>query len=525
MSSKIVISSKRNLSRKYRAALAQIESRLQRLIQADQQRGIATRVAYLDDLLSLQPFGISDIANVADARSVKDLLDKILSTWSFDHILILGGDQIIPFFRFDNPAGDSDTSVTTDNPYANSGSASGSRDDFLVPDRSLGRLPDEEIYEEPGISPTPELLLRQLDRLSEYQCAGAEPGAANTIAVSAEDWRGASQAVLLGIGITVGVTLSPPLDIRQGGFPVHSITNKRIHYWNCHGSRILPLWAGQGGTSKPPCMHPDELRDAVNVADSLVSSEACHGANIIGKNVQTSICLKYLWKGAIAFQGSTTIAYGMPNGSLRFPDPNIWNQKWAADLMSEYFLTNCLNGASCGESLQETKYRYFEERVNSRGGLLAEDKKTLLQFVLYGDPSIRVSFAPAAENWNKRLQRAKSLEAIGTARQILRESDKGMFTEVPDQLFRPLSHILEEVKRAQPDYKLSLLQSLQIEREDRYAKAAGFAPVAYWHEIYFVSPQIDQATKEVISDVDSYLVVVVEQVGDKVSVIQAGLSR
>ena len=81
----------------------------------------------------------------------------------------------------------------------------------------------------------------------------------------------------------------------------------------------------------------------------------------------------------LGFCGSTTIAYG----PTKPPSSE-------ADLMVKYFFEYLQRGMRVGESFHNAKLDFARKALRRQGFLDDDDKKTLLQFVLYGDPTLRV---------------------------------------------------------------------------------------------------------------------------------------
>ena len=108
---------------------------------------------------------------------------------------------------------------------------------------------------------------------------------------------------------------------------------------------------------------------------TVAAVECCYGAQLYNSVTLAKpipICQHYLLQGAYGFFGSTTIAYGPEdtNGS--------------ADLITQYFLTSVLDGASLGRAALVARQRFIQQTAE----LDVFDLKTLAQFHLLGDPSI-----------------------------------------------------------------------------------------------------------------------------------------
>ncbi len=114
---------------------------------------------------------------------------------------------------------------------------------------------------------------------------------------------------------------------------------------------------------------------ATSSAPTLVFSEACYGANILEKAVSESNALNFLASGTRAFVGSTCIAYGSVSKPLI-----------AADLLAWHFWKLVVDGQSAGYALMQSKLALAKKMTSDQGYLDGEDQKTILSFVLYGDP-------------------------------------------------------------------------------------------------------------------------------------------
>jgi hypothetical protein len=155
------------------------------------------------------------------------------------------------------------------------------------------------------------------------------------------------------------------------------LQDRRFLYFNVHGSNASPNWYGQDGDEYPIAMQPDNIRDA----SGIIASEACYGAFIINKTHENAICLRFLnERQVIGFCGSTTIAYGPPS------PPSS-----EADLLVKYFFARANEGLALGECLKNAKIDFAREVLKKNGFLDDDDQKTLLQFVLYGDPLVRIA--------------------------------------------------------------------------------------------------------------------------------------
>jgi hypothetical protein len=96
--------------------------------------------------------------------------------------------------------------------------------------------------------------------------------------------------------------------------------------------------------------------------------------------------------------GSTKIAYG-----------SVTTPLVGADLLGRFFWQNMNAGLPAGEALRRAKLQMAQEMNNRQGFLDGEDQKTLISFVLYGDP---LAQAPLRSPAGKRLAKPLPLPRL-----------------------------------------------------------------------------------------------------------------
>jgi len=112
----------------------------------------------------------------------------------------------------------------------------------------------------------------------------------------------------------------------------------------------------------------------------VVVSEACYGAAIAGRDARTALALAFLARGAAGFVGATAISYGPPA-----PPPG------EADLIALHFLRAVQQpGTTLGAAFVAARAGMLRDTLARQCTLDEDDQKTLLEFVLYGDPTIVV---------------------------------------------------------------------------------------------------------------------------------------
>jgi tetratricopeptide (TPR) repeat protein len=304
-------------------------------------------------------------------------------------LLIVGGEQIVPFHKLPNPTEDQDGEVLSDNPYASTDA------NYFVAEWLVGRLPGEA-GSDAG------LLLQQMRQCLQFheRRIVATKGWKKTIFYRAwQSWRnqrsfgkknggfGYSAAAWRRSSVAVFRPVAPPKDVRvsppeiTGSINPKKFTSARLNYYNLHGLIDTAEWYGQrdlsdvgSGPDYPVALTADDLKRNGR-APSVVFSEACYGGHVAGKSEAQSIALRFLSIGVLGMVGSTSIAYGSVNAPLV-----------GADLLGQLFWKSLKEGYSAGEALLLAKINLIREMNRRQGYLDGEDQKTLLSFVLYGDP-------------------------------------------------------------------------------------------------------------------------------------------
>jgi tetratricopeptide (TPR) repeat protein len=353
-------------------------------------RGIQGECVVLDDRGSLARVGNVLPVGEHTAAACKQVIDGVLAFLGsegrdVDALVIFGGDGIVPFHRLPNPSQDADADVPSDNPY---GCGGGSE---LAPELIVARFPD-------GGADGGDLLLDHLRRAIDYHhnwhLAGPQGGILTlpfmrrltkpmqsgapvvSWGVSAEAWQIPSQSVYNELGSTRPIVLCPPAgpDALEAAWP----GDGRLLYFNLHGVSGGPNWYGQaagdlGDAPLPIALTPDDIGP---VASNLICvSEACFGAEIVSRNAADAMALRLLQRGALAFMGSTVTAYG----SVALP-------LGGADLLVQQVFQNMRRGHPLGRAVVQARDWMAREMVERQGYLDPDDAKTLLSFVILGDP-------------------------------------------------------------------------------------------------------------------------------------------
>lgn len=421
----VIFSSRQGLIEQFGEQTAQvIDLEMRRLGEAVKKRtGWDSLVFYPDAPDLMVTYGFQPLKERDPWKlklSLSDL-DKALSKKGkmIGMLLIVGGPQVIPFHELPNPTDDFDEKIFSDNPYATLGS------NYFVPEWPIGRLPG-------ATGPDAGLLLDQLRRQVGYhngtkqkkstgessvlwpflwmfdalfQVLQGRNNGGDNAGYTAAVWRRSSTAVFRPVGNPAKLLVSPPQDTQN--LPVEKLLQTEVAYYNLHGMEDTPEWYGQrdpfdpiGGPDYPVALTPSQLKRNGH-APRVVFSEACYGGHIINKTEDTALALKFLSLGTLAMVGSTCIAYGAITPPLV-----------SADLLGNYFWQQMKAGRTAGEALMIAKIEMSREMVRRQGYLDAEDQKTLLSFVLYGDPLVRLENRQKQAKTTLRLKKHPKIAVV-----------------------------------------------------------------------------------------------------------------
>jgi hypothetical protein len=389
-------------------------------------------------------------------------------------VLIVGGPDVVPFHHLPNPVDDDDLDVPSDNPYA-------TRDEnYFIPEWPVGRLPG-------GDTKDPALLLASLRQIADHHVAqitrqkwfmrwwealtsklnrrqkGGRPSFGYTAAI----WRQASISVYRPIGEPRSMLVSPPTGVNgvssQASYHNGSCGNgllplARLGYFNLHGLADAAEWYGQrdpaddhqNGPDYPVALRPEDVgaRDQQSdgsyrhngCAPQVVFTEACYGGHILGKSTEGALALKFLAAGSLAFAGSTVMSYGSVSTPLI-----------AADLLGQSFWNFMREGLPAGEALRRAKIHLAREMHHRQGYLDGEDQKTMISFVLYGDP---LAQPQRTERSPKNVARPiKPPSNVKTVCDRVIEPENSQ--PVPDEVLKYVKHVVSQYLPGMEDAQLS----------------------------------------------------------------------
>lgn len=406
----VIVSSRKALEKQYESeGFTQVDTALRAVMDATAANpNWDSCLIYVDEKDSLDKFELQSV-KPDDPWAVKHLLadlDEALRKKGemIGAVLIVGGPEIIPFHHLPNPVDDEDKDVPSDNPYASID------ENYFVPTWPLGRLPN-------GEGADPAALIKALNKIAASRSKKGNTvdsvGSAvermmaflgiwkprrSSFGYSAEIWRRASHSVYRAIGDPRRLSISPP--IGTGQLPKEASKTQQLAYFNLHGLAETAEWYGQrdpqqtaAGPDYPVALRPTDIVNHGR-APQIVYTEACFGAHIFGKTHENALALKFLDSGSKVVVGSTVTSYG-----------SVTTPLIAADLLGQTFWKLLNEGFPAGEALRRAKIAMAQTMHRRQGYLDGEDQKTLISFVLYGDPLAQVV---ADGEMPKRILRAEA---------------------------------------------------------------------------------------------------------------------
>ena len=389
----VILTTKTGLTQQYGEQSAQvILEEVAKLTASIQNKNNWHAFTFLpDDLTICGKYGITPV-DAIDPWKIKlalaDLDTALAKTGEMiGALLIVGGEKVVPFHKLPNPADDSDATVPSDNPY-------GSLDkNYFVGDWPVGRLPGES-SEDSG------LLLTQIRNISQYHEDEGDTQSwfsilmrlllcwnqlytknFSNLGYTAAIWQRSSLSAFRAIGDGRNLYLSP--NGSSVKFSADKLTKAPFSYFNLHGVEDGSNWYGQKDTSDtsssedyPVALQPVDLKKN-SAAPRIVFSEACYGGHITDLKESDSIALTFLGQGVLAMIASTTIAYG-----------SVTTPLIGGDLLGNLVMKYLADGMAVGTAFVKAKVDFVREMNLRQGYLDGEDQKTLISFVLYGDPLV-----------------------------------------------------------------------------------------------------------------------------------------
>ena len=404
---KLSITCRKPLEKKYDSrALGKIEVAIAKWIVADAARGIRTIHLAVDEARDMKAHRVAPVTGSITAQKVKKAVDALVARLTPDYIVIIGAGDVVPLFDVTNPTlssdGDTDSSVPTDNPYASSRPFNAKmRSSYLVPDRVLGRIPDL-----PGSS-DPAWLLNYLAVATTWKPRAAARYTKDLL-VCCDTWKKSGKACVEYLSRDSGTMVTCP-PCGDSSTTMRQRRTALFQMIKCHGAPNDSWFYGQRGRDYPEVVRSTSLRKKTKKA-TVVGSMCCFGANIFDPLDPASqhpgeppISSVYLRQGAFGFLGSTCTAWVGLDTML------------CSDWIVTAFLKSVLAGASLGRAALEARQNLAQWSHAQGDQVDSADEKTLIQFMLLGDPSIHpvLGAAPIAAMTLARRQRRATSHQLG----------------------------------------------------------------------------------------------------------------
>lgn len=361
---KVLIANVAALKKKYGAGgYRRVKSAVRALVAADKKvRGLKTLLVDISDPIQMRRCRAVAVSKPGDEAQNKNAVDRVYAAMRPHYLVLLDAPDVIPhvLLRSLIPH-DLDRSVPSDLPYACDQQLV-RRDiaDYASVTRVVGRIP--------GLtgSNDPRFLISQIRYACTFRSRTREEYLSH-LAISASELRKSTEQSADNIFRRPPVILSPPVKSPA----VRRMLAPLSHFINCHGGEGNPNFYG---SQTVVSMSSTDVAKRVR-RGTIVSAECCFGAELFSPASRSELPMAnaYLDAGAIAFFGSTNIAYGSRDGN------------GCADLLSQYFLIDVLDGASTGRACLQARQRFvWSQKMEDPVNL-----KTVAQFTLFGDPSLQ----------------------------------------------------------------------------------------------------------------------------------------
>jgi Peptidase family C25 len=462
---KLSVTVKSRLEDKYAPAdLQKINDAVKGWIEADKKRGIQTVHVHVDDTKEMDDLGAPPVSGEATAEKIKEAIKNLWVSNKLPatpHYLVLfGAEDIVPMFQVPNPSYDpngidTDQTVPSDNPYATPLPfvPSDPTNSYLIPERAIGRIPDMvSAPQDPKRKGDPVWFVQYLDTATKWESKDKSVYK-DPYAICTAEARFAGKDFMQ-------KTFDDP-GLRPFLCPEHSDVvdspiarnnlSPVLHIIKCHGNKRDPTFWGfsilDQRTKEHPCAAiASASLTALLKSSPVVASMCCYGAQIFSpyptarSRGEWPLASTYLRNGALGFVGSTMMAWvGL-------------SQMGAADWIVQGYLKNVLAGESIGNAFLACKQDYRSHYSMKDDILAEEEEKTLIEYILLGDPSIHPVISSQSspgllavqKRWRRRDARAKLAEGIRDClpiRSDATKADKDMAKDV-------FKSAKEEIKKA-----------------------------------------------------------------------------
>lgn len=384
---KLSVTVKSRLEGKYAPAdLQRINDAVKAWIKADYERDIHTVHVEVDNSEdeTMKEHGVTPVSDKPTAGEIKRVIDELWEkiTPTPHYLVLFGGHDIVPMFVVPNPSNlfkdeDLDKNVSTDNPYASSEPFSeDDQNSYLVPDRVIGRIPDMVSDGDPA------WFVDYLATATKWESKPKSFYKETYVICTDEAKEAGKQCVQKAFSTpTLPPLICPPVSGTSPP-PARARLSSRLHMIKCHGNKKDATFWGflesdENKEDPRPAITSATLKECIEPR-TVVATMCCYGAQIFSpKDPDTwPLASTYLRKGALGYVGSTMMAWvGLDTMS-------------GADWIVTAYLKSVLEGESIGLAFLKSKQDYHRHD-GIRGQVIdVQGEKTLIEYVLLGDPSI-----------------------------------------------------------------------------------------------------------------------------------------
>jgi len=372
MIDKVLITNVLELKQKYGAhGYRRVRGALSDLVAADSSRCLKTQLVDISDPSQMGSYNAKAVTNPCSEVQNKNAIDSIYAAIKPHYLVLVDGPDVIPHILLDNKRipGDEDKNVPSDLPYASDERFTDIKRDAMVyaaATRVVGRLT--------GVtgSNNPAFLVSQIKNAAIFKSRRRKDYLSH-FAISGYSYRKSTERSVDNIFRSARMKISPPTESPKIGKRTMAPLS---HFINCDGQKGDPNFYGYRNNQRPVVSMTSEAVVENAKRNTIVAAECCYGAHLFAPTAaggKLPIANAYLKAGAIAFFGSTTVAYGSSDGN------------GSADLIAQYFLIEVLGGASIGRACLQARQNF----VRSQKMENPVNLKTLAQFILLGDPSLQ----------------------------------------------------------------------------------------------------------------------------------------
>lgn len=219
-----------------------------------------------------------------------------------------------------------------------------------------------------------------------------------------------------------------------------------LYYFNLHGSsspdipNFIGFPANNEEQKKPYMAIAPETFEASHLAN-IVVTEACYGGKYKNLSTEASILLTSIHNTTLLYLGSSITAYGAIDRIYQQS-----SQLYGADIMAKEFISGLCDGNTAGEALHIARKTLFGIPV---GEYKFVNMLTVLEFSLYGDPSLSAVFPGRKEQHKKQVQAELSSGSIPVTMQvevIYKETENSILSMVRNRINHELQDLNSRIQ-------------------------------------------------------------------------------